>query len=154
MSQWIGFTNQKLYQCRLLLAQREQASDASLAKALEESALYQLHDAWRSYLQELADMVSLRDTVTSLPDLLQRAPLVTGEMNELRQLTGNSFSWLAQMLSAVSALQQPGVNRPRSAAEAVTLISIADDSSATPVNSWLKDLTRLIEGQRENRQES
>ena len=153
MSQWIGFTNQKLYQCRLLLAQREQAADAVLSRALEESALYQLTDAWRSYLQELGDMVSFREPVTSLQDLLQRAPMVTGEMRELSQLADKPFSWLTQMLAAVPAQQQPDAVKAAVTAQPGR-ISLAQESSSSPVIQWWQELSRLIDAQRENRQES
>ncbi len=154
MSQWIGFTNQKLYQCRLLLAQREQASDVVLSRALEESALYQLADAWRSYLQELGDMVSFRESVTSLQDLLQRTPMVTGEMRELSQLADKPFSWLTQMLAAVPAQQQPDAVQTPVRAQPGCISMAQESSPSSPVSQWWQELSRLIDAQRENRQES
>ncbi|MCA6058213.1 MULTISPECIES: DUF6586 family protein [unclassified Thalassolituus] len=159
MSQWIGFTNQKLYQCRLLLEQlaAQQSAAPALKQALEESALYQLRDAWLSYLAELGDMVAYRQPVRSLESLLQNAPLTTGEMRELQHLAENGFSWLAQMLAAADAQGRPsGMNQPAAAVQTVEaqgrIALVATPHS--PVAGWLQDLTRLIEDQRANRQES
>ncbi|MAD46871.1 MAG: hypothetical protein CMI02_11110 [Oceanospirillaceae bacterium] len=153
MSQWIGFTNKKLYQCRLLLAEYAQCDDPSLADALEEGGLYQLHDAWLSYLQELGDMVAFREPVSSLQDLLQRVSLVTGEMRELTQLADDPFSWLSQMLKAVAALRQPSAVRPAQSSDAQS-IALTAESTESPVVRWWAAMTALIDVQRENRQES
>ncbi len=158
MSQWIGFTNQKLYQCRLLLEQltAQQPAPAALQQALEESALYQLRDAWLSYLAELGEMVAYRQPVHSLESLLQNTPMTTGEMRELQQLAGNGFSWLAQMLAATDAQGRPtGLNQP----SAVPAVEVSGRIALTAapqslVSGWLQNLTCLIEDQRANRQES
>ncbi len=159
MSQWIGFTNQKLYQCRLLLAQLAEVQSAPpvLQQALEESALYQLRDAWLSYLAELGDMVAYRQPVRSLAELLQHAPMTTGEMRELQQLADDGFSWLAQMLAAADAQTRPaGLNQPAQVVQTMDApVKIAlVETPESPVAGWLLDLTRLIDGQRANRQES
>ncbi|WP_430462057.1 DUF6586 family protein [Thalassolituus sp. LLYu03] len=154
MAQWIGFTNQKLYQCRLLLSERDKVVDNKvLAKALEEGALHLLHDAWLSYLQELGEMVTFREPVSSLSDLLGRASMITGEMRELSQLADNGFSWLAQMLSAVDALNRQPMPKVQ-ATDAMQLLVVAEEVSESQVSDWWRDLSRLIERQRENRQES
>ena len=75
MSQWLGQTNRKLYQCRLLLDLWQQADQVPLQQALQESALYQLRDAWLTYLHELADTVRLRQSIDSLAQLLEQTPL-------------------------------------------------------------------------------
>lgn len=156
MSQWIGFTNQKLYQCRLLLEQlaAQQSAAPALQQTLEESALYQLRDAWLSYLAELGDMVAYRQPISSLSALLQHAPLTTGEMRELQQLVDNGFSWLAQMLAAADAQGRPStLHQPAAQQQVPARIALAV-SSSSPVVAWLQDLTCLIETQRANRQES
>lgn len=155
MAQWIGFTNQKLYQTRLLLSQWQQAGDEPvLAKALEEGALHLLHDAWLSYLQELGEMVAFREPVASLAELLEKTPLITGEMRELAQLAENGFSWLAQMLSAVTALNRQEILKVQAPAAATSLIAVAAADTRTPVLEWFTQLSRVIDAQRENRQES
>merc|ERR1712169_40378 len=83
-----------------LLSEFAQCEQKALMSALEESALYQLHDAWLSYLQELGDMVAYRQPVQSLQELVGQVNLITGEMRELMQLQDNAFSWLSQMLKA------------------------------------------------------
>lgn len=159
MSQWIGFTNQKLYQCRLLLEQLAslQSAPAALQQALEESALYQLRDAWLSYLAELGDMVAYRQPVRSLAELQQQAAMTTGEMRELQQLADNGFSWLAQMLAAAEAQGHPaGQSQPAATVQVMDIpgrIALVA-TPQSPVAWWLQNLTRLIDGQRANRQES
>jgi len=155
MSSWIGFTNQKLYQCRLLLDAYRACQQPALASALDESALYQLHDAWLSYLHELADMVSFRESVTSLQDLTEKVNLVTGEMRELQQLADDAFSWLSQMLKAVGALKRPDTPQVVSAAaDTPQTISLTAEITESQVGRWWSALNSVIDAQRENRQES
>lgn len=158
MSQWIGNTNRKLYQCRLLLDQlRSGSSQPALQQALEESALYQVRDAWIAYLHELADTVALRQPVDSLEALLAAAPLLTGEMQELRQLAADPFSWLSQMLNAAQQQQLPQLRAAavQQHAEAETqrigLLAVADEQAQTEF--WWQQLSRLIDAQRSNRLE-
>lgn len=160
MSQWIGHTNRKLYQCRLLLAQRAHSFEpAALQQALEEAALSQLQDAWQCYVQELAESVSLRTTVHSLAELMAQAPLVTGEMRELAQLLDDSFSWLSQMLNAAKAAHwpQPLVVKKHSIEPDVSgdlaLIALSEEASL-PIEQWWQQLSQLIDGQRSHRHES
>ena len=158
MSQWIGFTNKKLYQSRLLLSEFAQCEQKALMSALEESALYQLHDAWLSYLQELGDMVAYRQPVQSLQELVGQVNLITGEMRELMQLQANAFSWLSQMLKAVEDLRYPDAARPVQQAGAqnggVQTISLVQETTESQVAAWWQALSALIDTQRENRQES
>ncbi len=52
MSQWLSFTNQNLYQARLLLEQsRRETGNPALAEGLETSGLYLMQDAFISYLK-------------------------------------------------------------------------------------------------------
>ena len=153
MASWLSFTNHKLYQCRLLLQQAEQAEPQALAGAMKDSALYLLRDAYISYLHELAELATYRQPVESLAQLLQQTPLVTGEMRELEHLESNSFSWLRQFLNAVDA-----VARVDNAVVPVTpvqpgMISLVDNSEPD-ISTWHAQLTQLIDLQRENRQES
>ncbi|ASP39499.1 hypothetical protein CHH28_12815 [Bacterioplanes sanyensis] len=152
MSAWIGHTNQKLYQARLLLQQSEQARPDALAQALEVSAIYHIHDAYLCYLHELAEMVQYSGAVVSLSQLLDSASLVTGEMQELKALEQDAFSWLATLLSlANDSLQgQSGANKMATDA---SLIAVAQPAES-PVYQCYQRLVELIERQRENRQES
>lgn len=154
MAQWIGFTNQKLYQCQLLLTEREKAAgNPVLSSALESGALHLLHDAWLSYLQELGEMVKFREPVLSLADLLSRSPLVTGEMRELEHLAENGFSWVAQFLAAVADLNRQAVVKTQAPAADNLLISTRDESDSQ-IPFWWRSLSAIIDNQRENRQES
>lgn len=158
MASWLSFTNHKLYQSRLLCQQAGlKPEPAALADALSDAALHILHDAYLSYLHELAELATYRQPVSSLAELLQETPLVTGEMRELQHLEEDSFSWLAAMLSAVSALSSAD-RAGRQSAQAVELssssmINLIDQSDAD-VTVWHGRLSQLIDLQRENRQES
>ena len=153
MSQWLGFTNQKLYQARLLLDQADQSSGKALVDALNESALYQMYDAWVSYLNELAGMAGYRKPVATLENLLEVTPLVTGEMTELRVLRADSYSWLVGFLSQVSAQAQPEPMGQGGVVQSGNLIAVAE-TSKPDVREWWQALSELIDSQRQNRQES
>lgn len=177
MSHWLRQTNQKLYQCRLLQEQQQQCGELVLQQALQESALYQLRDAWLCYLHELAEAASYRQPFSSLEQLLQQMPLVTGEVRELQQLAADPFSWLAQLLLAVERQMLPpasaaaGHHRHRHddhehdhdhdeddaaapPAQRIDLIPLTAAEPATDVAGWSRQLERLIDAQRANRHES
>jgi len=154
MASWLSFTNHKLYQCRLLLQQAQQTAEpVTLKDALDDAALYLLRDAYISYLHELAELATYRLPVTSLQQLLEVTPLVTGEMRELQHLEQDSFSWLSAFLKEVVATGQVD-----NAVTPVTpvqpgMISLVEEAGSD-VELWLTQMTQLIDLQRENRQES
>ncbi len=161
MSQWVSFTNHKLYQSRLVMEQMALADHPVLIESLEEAALLHLSIAYRSYLNELGSMVQLTGLVKDLPDLLQRAHLVTGEMRELEQLNADSFSWLGQFSVAVRQLEQPVPGKGRNAATASPLAAAASgliiassEGERVSVAVWHDQLSQLIDRQRDNRHES
>lgn len=177
MSHWLRQTNQKLYQCRLLQEQQRQCGEPVLQQALQESALYQLRDAWLCYLHELAEAASYRQPFSTLEQLLQQMPLVTGEVRELQQLAADPFSWLAQLLLAVERQMLPpapaaaGHHRHRHdghhhdhdhddehvaapQAQRIDLIPLAAAEPVIDVAGWYRQLERLIDAQRGNRHES
>ena len=177
MSHWLRQTNQKLYQCRLLQEQQRQCGEPVLQQALQESALYQLRDAWLCYLHELAEAASYRQPFSSLEQLLQQMPLVTGEVRELQQLAADPFSWLAQLLLAVERQMLPpasaaaGHHRHRHddhehdhdhdeddaaapPAQRIDLIPLTAAEPVIDVAGWSRQLERLIDAQRANRHES
>lgn len=177
MSHWLRQTNQKLYQCRLLQEQQRQCGEPVLQQALQESALYQLRDAWLCYLHELAEAASYRQPFSSLEQLLQQMPLVTGEVRELQQLAADPFSWLAQLLLAVERQMLPpapaaaGHHRHRHddehdhdhdhddehvaapQAQRIDLIPLVAAEPVIDVAGWYRQLERLIDAQRANRHE-
>ncbi|MBM97468.1 MAG: hypothetical protein CMI09_16645 [Oceanospirillaceae bacterium] len=152
MSQWLPFTNHKLYQCRLLAEQMVEANQPELAEALEEAAVLQLWAAYRSYLNELGEMVSLPIQVATLEELKQQARLVTGEMRELEQLEDNEFSWLGQLLHAAGKLGWPGARA--SQAQNANLIAAVNQPDTGSLTVWYSELNALIDRQRDNRHES
>lgn len=156
MSQWLGFTNQKLYQARLLLDQSiPSESQAALNDALEQGGLYLLYDAYVSYLNEVATVAQCPTPIDSLDTLLANTPLVTGEMTELRVLTEDSYSWLTAMLRAISDQAQPssGKSLVMPVQPSGNLIA-ASSEPASNARQWWQSLSDLIDSQRENRQES
>lgn len=154
MASWLSFTNHKLYQSRLLIQQAQQVGEpAVLVDAMKDGALYLLHDAYVSYLHELAEMATYRQPVQSLAQLLQVTPLVTGEMRELEHLETNNFSWLHQFLNAVDAIARPDNTVVPVTPVQPGMISLVDESEPD-IAAWLQQLTQLIDLQRENRQES
>lgn len=181
MSHWLRQTNQKLYQCRLLQEQQRQCSEPVLQQALEQSALYQLRDAWWCYLHELAEAASYRQPFNSLEQLLQQMPLVTGEVRELQQLAADPFSWLAQLLLAVERQMLPPApaaaaqhrhghhhdydhddehdhdhdeDTAQPQAQRIDLIPLTAAEPVIDVAGWSRQLERLIDAQRGNRHES
>ena len=153
MSQWLPFTNHKLYQCRLLAEQIADASQPELAEGLEEAALLQLWAAYRSYLNELGEMVALSVQVSSLTELMQQSHLVTGEMKELEQLESNEFSWLAQLLGAAGKLGWP-LGRSSKANAGDNLIAVVNQQDGGDLAYWYAELDKLIDRQRDHRLES
>ena len=157
MSNWLKLTNQKLYQARLLIDELNHCNGpAALPDALETSAFYHLHDAYLSYLHELADMVAWRQPVYSLTHLMESVSLVTGEMRELHQLEENSFTWLSQLLEHVLSAKRPNDQPhiiPKGETGSVQLIDLQNDSSPSVV-TFYTELSDLIDRQRENRNES
>ena len=126
MSQWLSFTNQKLYQARLLLEQsRRETGNPALAEGLETSGLYLMQDAFISYLNELATLATYRGEVSSFSEFLLEA--------ETR--------W------------RPGPSGSPQASSAVNVIAVAQSDDIQP-QSWWQQLSDLIDSQRENRQES
>lgn len=165
MSQWIGSTNNKLYQARLLLELLPTAQEPALQQALEESALYQLRDAWFAYLHELAEAATYRGPVENFAQLLAATPLVTGEMRELQNLLDDSFSWLATLLASVEKIAQPKA-RPKTdpkaflhapkteeLAQRIDLIAVAASEPEFDGKTWWRLLSNLIDAQRSNRLE-
>ena len=156
MSEWIGHTNQKLYQARLLIEAIEAEPQRPLTQALEESVLMQLWWAYQSYLHELASLVRCESHFDSLSELVAASSPVLGEMKELQHLESDTFSWLSNLSSALTSVQQPNkssVMRP-AAAGAVQIISTVDDTPSHNLWVWYQALSDLIDLQRENRQES
>jgi hypothetical protein len=152
---WIGFTNQKLYQARLLLEQAGQSQTAALSDALGDAALMHMHFAFRAYLNEMAAATNLKTEVATLAELLAKTPLVTGEMREWQILAADAFSWFSAFTRAVDLLgwpQQP-VLQAHPKDSAVNLIAVAVESGSD-VSGWWQALSTRIDAQRQNRQET
>lgn len=160
MSQWLGQTNQKLYQARLLMEQLDglgessNGSESAIAIALQESILFQMVLAYQSYLHEVAEIAQCREEFQSLQQLIQAVPVATGEMTELNQLEMDDFSWLSQLLAAFSSCSQTEAYQMKTANNS-SLIQLHETTSVSlPLRDWLTALNGIIDLQRNNRQES
>lgn len=159
MASWLGHSNQKLYQARLLLdslkfAELSETTPAASILALQESVLFQLVLAYQSYLHEIAEIAQCRDDFLSLSQLLVLTNVPTGEMKELQKLESDSFSWLSQLLTAFDncSAKDPVVSKaPLNPA----MIQVHDTASPSlPLSDWYQALLNIIDLQRNNRQES
>ncbi|CCK75869.1 MAG: hypothetical protein KBT75_18145 [Oleispira antarctica] len=158
MAEWLGHSNQKLYQARLLLENQEQAEQSAtgsvLSMALQESVLFQLVLSYQSYLHEIAEIAQCRDSFSSLQQLIESVPVPTGEMTELRQLEIDDFSWLSQLHSAFEYCGQKD-NRPVPQPQNASMIKLHDQTAQSlPLREWYQSLSDIIDLQRNNRQES
>ena len=158
MAEWLSHSNQKLYQARLLLEAYDAAveqGDLTLADALQESILFQLVLTYQSYLHEIAEIAQHRDEFYSLPQLIEAAPVITGEMTELQQLESDDFSWLSQLQVAFQQCSQKGVSTVIKSQVNPVMIQIQDTTNTgLPLADWYFNLSDIIDLQRNNRQES
>lgn len=158
MTIWIGFTNQKLYQARLLLGQASSCDAPVLASALRDSALLHMQFAWRSYLNEMGAATRLKSEVGSLDELVAATSLVTGEMREWQNLQADAFSWFNAFQSAANRIgwpEQASTVKEVPGQHSVNLIAVASaDDAPDDLSGWWQKLSGLIDAQRQNRQES
>ena len=156
MAEWLGQTNQKLYQARLLIDAYDEQVDGSVLKdALYEGILFQLSLAYNAYLHELAAAVQCHEAFDSLTQLLSVTRLATGEMKELALLQQDSFSWLSQLFNAIESCGQLDKSaRLTPASESMQRIDLVSESVNHGVRVWYDSLSGLIDLQRANRQES
>lgn len=158
MAEWLGHSNQKLYQARLLLEVYELAGEqgnSALLDALQESVLFQLVLAYQSYLHEVAEIAQFRDEFYSLSQLLENASVVTGEMTELQQLESDDFSWLSQLQAAFQQCSQKGAAMVTKPQTNPVMIQMQDTTNTgLPLGDWYLALSEIIDLQRNNRQES
>lgn len=151
MSEWLGQTNQHLYQARLLIDATNDQSVRAMVNALEDGAVFQLMLAYRSYLNELAYLAQVKDEFMSLADLISKTSVPIGEMRELDQLENDPYSWLSSLLSRFEDCGQPG---KASHTNQAGMIQLVQQTPATDLQTLYQALSDLIDLQRNNRQES
>lgn len=153
----------KLAYTRALL-RLEAGQGAGLARtALSQSALLQLHGAWRAYLREVAAGYQLRNveavvSAASLCEALQAEGKTPSEARELRDLEADPLSWLAGMLQSVQQIDgtAPTVTAPHTlpAAAVENRIAVATGSSpsaevdAATVGALMTAFVELVDRQR------
>ena len=159
MAQWLGHSNQKLYQARLLLDALEQEESScsnarGLIAGLQEAVLFQLMLAYQSYLHEIAEIAQYRESFFSLAELLESVPVATGEMTELKQLEDDDFSWLSQLQAAFQNCSDKEQFVAKTQDNPV-MIQLQDATQVSlPLRAWFDALSHIIDLQRNNRQES
>jgi hypothetical protein len=159
MAQWVGHSNQKLYQARLLLdcldqTESSDSNQADLISGLQEAVVFQLILAYQSYLHEIAEIAQCNQEFYSLAQLLDIVKVATGEMTELKQLEEDGFSWLSQLQSAFKncSAKEPAAIKPEINP---VMIKMQDTLAVSmPLRVWYDSLSELIDLQRNNRQES
>lgn len=160
MGSWLGNTNHKLYQARLVLDKARQcADDAVLQDALEISALHLMNDAYISYINELFELAGGSSMVSSLDEALEQTRLVTGEMRELDSLRRDPFGWMSAFMRQSEESRRPQQSNPKisrpAPANLIATASVASTSErGEEIAGWRQSLSDLIDRQRENRQES
>ncbi len=159
MADWLGHSNQKIYQARLLLdslelAESQDSTPVALISGLQESVVFQLVLAYQSYLHEIAEIAQCREEFYSLDQLIEKVAVATGEMTELKQLESDDFSWLGQLQSAFKNCSHKDSLAIKAPASPV-MIRIQDKTALSlPLRSWFDALSSIIDLQRDNRQES
>lgn len=148
-------TNQKLYFARLSCQQAEQVEHVQQAQAYREAAVFHLHGAVLAFLQELARYYRLSDTaptLKSIEDLMAEKGQVSPEVTVLQQLAKHGF--IAELKRAFRMCQyapEPSSPEPEQETSSNLIIKVTQTSQAwlpdaQILREWLRDLTQLIDG--------
>lgn len=148
-------TNQKLYFARLSCQQAEQVEHVQQAQALREAAVFHLHGAVLAFLQELVRYYRLSDsapTLKSIEDLMAEKGQVSPEVTILQQLARNGF--IAELKRAYRMCQyapEPSTPEPEQETSSNLIIKVTQTPQAwlpdiQILREWLRDLTQLIDG--------
>ena len=163
-------TNQKLNFARLHLEQLKQAEEGAgwskhaLVESFNESVLFHLTGAYKSYLKELCELYRLDpEAVVSFDDLqiqLENQGVEAPEVKELALLRKGD-SWLSQLKLAYRACwmaesrEQSGARASQSEIHVVQVNpDYADEGQVIEqLAQWLNDFRSLVERQRETMKE-
>lgn len=148
-------TNQKLYFARLSCQQAEQVEHVQQAQALREAAVFHLHGAVLAFLQELVRYYRLSDsapTLKSIEDLMAEKGQVSPEVTILQQLARHGF--IAELKRAYRMCQyapEPSTPEPEQETSSNLIIKVTQTPQAwlpdiQILREWLRDLTQLIDG--------
>ena len=159
MNPFSSAVNQKLYLARLLLERCTPAQDAHghAELALSQSAIFQLHCAYRLYLNEIASNYKVASTAfVNTADELSQALLAIdkhpAESRELQNLEQETGSWLNRLLLVYQGISQP---QPLGSTETDNLIPLQSVESSTAsadfalVTSVLAGFGELLDRHRE-----
>lgn len=142
-------TNQKIYFAGLAIkalreAELSEAIDApGKAQAEREAALFHLHGALLSLLQEIAGFYRLPGADVPEVNFVLALHSDCPELSELRQLASNDCSWMSALQAAYASLFTPSVMSGK-AIDQGKLIATSSAQAAMPITA-----DRLLEWQAE-----
>ncbi len=163
----ISLVNQKLAYARSLMAAVDVLGEPGNARqrldaqALLDATAFHLLCAYRHYLRELAEgyMVPAVASINSEDDLLSALAALgktPNEATELKNLSRDSNSWLAQLQGCYQACWQlPGEPSPASVGR-IALVDLDKPVASDPVitagrlREWYTEFNQLIARQRES----
>lgn len=105
MSDWVSYTNEKLFLASRLLAGASSEPSSADCLAREQGAILLLTQAYEGLLNELAHVRRLKDRVESLEQLVALAGYSWEWTDELADLKAQQGSWLWVLESQRAALQ-------------------------------------------------
>jgi len=166
-------TNQKINFARIhldTLAKTHDSTSWSKHNEIEsynESVLFHLASAYRSFLREVAEKYSFApervNQVADLEALLDASGQESPERGELVSLESNEASWLHKMLAAYEACWQASDNHTEKASDNVSLSEIhviqinpdhaEDKDILAEYRNWLDQFRSLVERLRADMQE-
>ncbi len=148
-------TNQKLYFTRLACQQAELTEHIQQAQSHREAAVFHLHGAMLAFLQELVRYYRLNDlqpTLKSIETLMADKGQVSPEVSILQQLAKDGF--IAELKRAYRLCQyapEPSLHEPELETSSHLIIKVTQTTQAwlpdtKILREWLRDLTQLIDG--------
>lgn len=148
-------TNQKLYFTRLACQQAEQTEHIQQAQAHREAAVFHLHGAMLAFLQELVRYYRLNDlqpSLKSIEALMADKGQISPEISIMQQLAKDGF--IAELKRAYRMCQyapEPSQHEPELETSSHLIIKVTQTPQAwlpdtKVLREWLRDLTQLIDG--------
>ena len=160
ISAYFSAVNQKLLFARRLLSVGETVDDRYLHSAIAQSVVFQLQQALRWHLCDIAATYQLKEpeaatSVVGLLSLLHAADKAPAEASELKSLEADANSWLAELQRAGRELVQlPELRKVVMDVDRLPVL-VADgkppaiDWTLENVGGWLQALAELIDRQRD-----
>lgn len=110
MSEWIAYTNQKLYLARQLAELGSRARETSERAACRQGMILLLQQGYVGLLNELAETRRLTSRIEDLDQLSALSGFDSEWVGRLRELAATPGSWLYELLRTTRILAQPGLS--------------------------------------------